>query len=349
MKTMFQTRLGLLLGVAALGAFPAAAGGAERLSLPTSRAYFPALFSTPEPAPAFSGGVMLNWRRNTYSADSRDNLFVRDRQGKLVASYRLFASGASQMKIVDVAASGDGSVAAVGQALSNEGRYSGYLAILSLDTSNARIVQLAPFEGRTITYGPDGTLWVLGWQLGADQEVEQRSVSTAPPHSVLHHYTGEGVLISQHLPWPEMECGHHPAGGIPALTASADRIGVLLPECSTWLELAPDGELLGRWQWQAALGYDDVSAQVHLTPPVMTPGNSVYCQIFTSVLIDRVRTRVLDRLYTLNRDRSTWEPVDTSIATAPAGKLASLYGIDGESLVFHAIGNEVVWVNVLKE
>ena len=338
---MMRISFVFLLKVTVLGLLAAIAGGAEQLSLPTSRVDFPRYSATPS---KFSGGVMISYHFETHYSNLRNNLFVHNRQGVVHASYSVFPPDVWKFHIRDVAASDDGSVAVVGIAWNNHGGISGYLAIVSLDTADIKMVQTAPFEGRTLTYAPDGTLWILGWELG-----QERRLSRTLPHSALRRFTGQGELISQHLPWPETQCWIHPSRGGPSLAASADRIGVMLEECNRWMEFSLEGELLGQWQWQVE-GYEN-AIEATFTPfhAVMTEEGNVYCDIHINVSIDdRLVTNWA--LYSLNRKKSIWELVDTQNAAAALGWVGVLAGIDGESLVMVASpGNTYAWANVLKD
>lgn len=345
-----RTRFVMVLELVLVGLLSVDAGAAEVLSLPTSQAEFPPHSAAHGWAPKrFSGGVMISVRNDTHYSDPSENVYLDDRQGNTIASFRLFAPDAWQFHIQQVAASGDGSVAAVGLARNNQGGLSGYLAIMSLGTSEVRMIETSPFEGRSLAYGPDGSLWILGWALNAE-----RMLSTTPPHSTLRRFSAEGELISEHLPWPETRCGSHPSGGCSldsqVLAASGDRIGVLMPVCKRWMEFSPEGEVLGEWQLRIA-DYDGPDENVSPRYAAMTPDNEVYYYISYAVRRDGSEPGV-PGLYRLNRESSAFERVGISQAGSAAGPLVGFAGANGESLVMRTPANSYssyVWVHVVKE
>jgi len=233
---------------AALALVPALASFAGQLATPDHRATFKRAIVSGGALPRWSGGFLVSWQRNTLPADTRDNLVVYDRDGGVVAKWRLWFPDASLVKIVDAAASPDGHLAITGLAVNASGALACFLGSVSIGEATARVIQTSPFEGRRIEFGPDGTIWVLGWELG-----EMRKITTAPEHSTLRRYNRAGKLIGEHLRWPAINCGLHPAresdGSSPQLAASSDRIGVFLPGCRVWMEFSPQGEIIGSLQW----------------------------------------------------------------------------------------------------
>lgn len=191
------------------------------------------------------------------------------------------------------------------------------------------MTELSPFEGYAIVFDQNDTLWLLGWQLG-----EGGKIANAAPHYVLHRYSREGLLLSRHLPWPGINCGVHPLMGRARLAASEDRIGVFLPTCNTWLDVALTGDVRGRWQWQLPEGYE--SSKVLFWTAVMTPDSRVYCHVTQP---DHPTARGVSSVWKLNRNRSTWEVVDSAAAVSAVGKLVWLAGVDRAQLVY-ATGNE---------
>ncbi len=310
---------------------------AERLSAPTQRVGYNGSFGNS--VPKWNHDVAITWRNETTYADSTENLTICDREGKVVRRYRVWFPDAALVKIWDASASADRTVAVVGLAVDKSGRYIGFLCTITLETSKAKVIDLSPFEGRSIVYAPDNTLWILGWELGGD-----RRLDTAPSHHVLRHYTGDGLRAGEYFPWPGINCGEHPRGGRPKLTASKDRIGVFLPACSTWLEVALTGDLLGRWQWQLPDGFID--SDVHFATATMTPDNRVYCHFSQP---ERPPVRALNSVLRLNRERSAWEVVDSTDAVSGVGKLVWLAGVDHGQLVYLVGSDELIWMSRLQK
>jgi hypothetical protein len=307
-------------------------------SLPAARHSFVEAFSNTQPLPKWSGDFLISWRIKTESSDSDNNLIIHGRDGKVLRRFRLWLPDAMMVQIFDVAGSRRNSVSVVGIALSQSGSVAPFLATISMDSSSVKVNRLSPFEGRYVTWGSDDTIWVLGYQLA-----EGRKLLSAPSHAILQHYDRNGTLLGKHLEWPAIECGRHPllSSGV-QIVSSPDRIGVLLPACSTWIELSPLGDLIGRWEAHLPASYNDKSA--HFFTPVMTSSNRVYCQFSIPYHQDADGTQRHTGLFTLNRTKKTWEPVDTKAAVIALGNMSWLAGIDEDSLVYKVGAYDLVWM-----
>lgn len=315
-------------------------GIAESLSAPHQRTQFERVLSGTPAVPKWNSGFLVTWRTETGYSDSSENLSIQDRDGRLLAKYRLWFPDAWMIKIWDAAVSRSGSIAVVGLALNNSGSMSGMLALVSPAPARVKVVQTAPFEGHYVTFAPDNSLWILGYQLG-----EGRRMTESVPHAMLHHYSSDGVLQAQHLPWPNTECKQQPVGDWAALTASQDRIGVHLPACNMWMEFRPNGERIGSWPWRLE-GYD--AAKAIFWRPVITPDNRVFCYVSTPKHPSR---REAAGLYELNRERGVWELVEDAAAVSGAGigagMLGWLAGVDGSSFVFRTGARDLVWLKLM--
>jgi hypothetical protein len=93
----------------------------EQLSAPEHRVRFTGPFENRKPVPTWSNNLVISKEIETYYYDLKDNLAVRNREGKLLGTYRIWFPDASMVSIADVAASRDGSVAAVGFLQSTSG------------------------------------------------------------------------------------------------------------------------------------------------------------------------------------------------------------------------------------
>lgn len=149
--------------------------------------------------------MLTSWRQNTPASDPNPNLHIVDRQAKTVSRRRFWIPEASAVKIFDAAASEAKQVAVVGHATGPTGQYNGYLAIIDLPSDATKIIPTAPFEGQSVAWGPNGSIWVLGYELTAE-----RKLLAAPPHATLHQFDRQGKLVAEHLPWPAINCGRHP-------------------------------------------------------------------------------------------------------------------------------------------
>jgi hypothetical protein len=184
-------------------------------------------------------------------------------------------------------------------------------------TNATKVISTAAFEGQDVRWGPNDSIWVLGYQLTAD-----RKLLSAPPHSLLRRYDRQGRLIAEHLPWPAINCGRHPLLDEAQLTTSSAKIGVLLSACQSWLELSPTGELLGRWPAGTSL-----PKGLHTSKAVMTPAGEAYLMAATPETT----------LFRLTADRQSWEVVPRDPA------LWCLAGADANGLAFCSGASRLTW------
>jgi len=172
-------------------------------------------------------------------------LALYDGLGKLVGKTRIWFQDASFLRIEDAAARKDGNIAVVGWTVTSSGSHAAFLADVSVTRSNGRIIQTSPFEGRAVDFGPDGTIWVLGLEVGSGRRTE-----SAPDHYMVQHFGDGDILLDQHLLRSDVHCElATQINGVPRVVASGDRIGLFAPFCRMWLELSPAGEVLGQWKW----------------------------------------------------------------------------------------------------
>jgi hypothetical protein len=146
-----------------------------------------------------------------------------------------------------MAVSRDGDVAVVGVANNSSGQPAYFFAHITPSGKVSLPVGIQPFEGQRATFGPDGTLWILGWELD-----HLRRFDPSADHATLRRYALDGKVLGEFLPRSSFGCPaqQHPAlgirGGRPELLASPDRIIVLSGFCGQVIELTPEGEILRR-------------------------------------------------------------------------------------------------------
>jgi hypothetical protein len=111
------------------------------------------------------------------------------------------STSASFLRIEDAAARKDGRVAVVGWAVTNSGTLAAFVADVSVAQRSAQIIQTSPFEGQAVGFGPDGTIWVLGLEVGPG-----RGREPAPDHHMVQHFGTDDVLKDQHLLRSNFDC-----------------------------------------------------------------------------------------------------------------------------------------------
>jgi hypothetical protein len=265
-------------------------------------------FADPQPVPRFSGGKMWFWQRNVATAGP--NLAAYDRDGRLILERSILVPGASQTKIIDVAADSSGGTAIIGLALSAAGRYAGYLALLAPSGDEVRFIALARFSPESVTYASDGSIWIVGAESGSGGRL-----LAAPPHAVLRRYSRDGVAQGEFLQWPQFACGKHPIlPHSPVLAAATGRVGVLFPTCNRVVELDLSGAVL----WDSPVTPPDTKTR---------PVRLGYVSGQLALSYDR-------SLYLLDRTAAQWRAVDG--AKLGAWNLVDLMGVDTD-------GTPVLW------
>lgn len=305
---------------------------AQQVSAPMRQIAYEEAFQPGNSLPRWEQGFLVSWKQDISSSDTADNLFLHDRDGAAVGKARIWVEGASFLRIEDAAARKDGRVAVVGWAVTNSGTLAAFLADVSVAQRSAQIIQTSPFEGRAVGFGPDGTIWVLGFEVGPG-----RGKEPAPDHYMVQHFGTDDVLKAQHLLRSNFECElARDINGIPRVTASDDRIGLFSPFCHTWVELSPTGELLNQWKWAP------------LSP--MRNGNETGAGI-TSVALTSTNElygwsgRSQRALFRFDRKASVWVPLETAAAQSAGAPFSSLFGSDGDALVSRTVGKKVGWFN----
>jgi hypothetical protein len=217
-----------------------------------------------------------------------------------------------------------GRVVLSGYAASSDGKAAGLLMIVDGNGRLERAIRTNPFLIEEAVVAPDGTIWGLGY----DMEVGAGRQSA----EIIHRYKQDGTLLGRYVPRREVVSKGgpktHPTSasdsGIPRILASQDRIGVHLPEASTWMEFSPDGALLFKEVVSSPPpAHADAGSEVYENT-VMTAGGRVF-----SVSRSGSKTRLLE----LDRTAKKWAVV----SSIPRGALTAC-GCDGEQIVSRQTG-----------
>src|SRR5215831_13643465 len=304
---------------------------AQQVSAPVRQIAYEEAFQAGYFLPRWEQGYLVSWRQNISSSDTTDNLFLHDRDGATVGKTRIWLEGATFLRIEDAAARKDGRVAVVGWAITSSGTLAAFLADVSLAQRSPQIIQTSPFEGRSVGFGPDGTIWVLGAELGPG-----RGKEPAPDHYMVQHFGTDDVLKDQHLLLSSFGCElSDQINGIPRVVASDDRVGFFSPFCHTWVELSPSGESLSQWKWAplSPVRHGNETAD-GIRSVALTSTNELYG--WNNI------GRSPHTLFRFDRKASAWVPLDTSAAQS-AGQHLTLLGTDGDALVSRTEGKKVGW------
>jgi hypothetical protein len=92
--------------------------------------------------------------------------------------------------VTGLAATRDGSIAAVGTHLGNDGKVSSFLAKITTGQSDNLILHLQPYEPKAVTIAPDGGMWTVGvgWY-------RERLLSPTE-FNILKHFDSSGKLLA---------------------------------------------------------------------------------------------------------------------------------------------------------
>jgi len=297
---------------------------AQTVLAPTRQITYEEALQTGNPLPRWEHGYLVSWKMDS-SSDSAENISLYDRDGAAVGKTRIWLEGASFLRIEDAAARKDGRVAVVGWALTSSGTLAAFLADVSITQHSAQIIQTSPFEGRSVAFGPDGTIWVLGAVVGPG-----RGKEPAPDHYMVQHFGTDDVLKDQHLLLSSFGCElSEQINGIPRVAASDDRIGLFSPFCHTWVELSPTGELLNQWKWAplSPIRHGNETAE-GIRSVALTSTNELYGW----------SGRSKRPIFRFDRKTSAWVPLELAAAGA-----FSLLGADGDAFISHMAGKKAGW------
>lgn len=169
-------------------------------------------------------------------------LWTVDRQGHR-EEIPLDIPGSGFVSVWSVASGPDGTLAVVGDALSNDSRLAEFVAAISPDRQRQILKRVWPFHPYTVTMAPDGTIWAVGPVLRENGGTYNFYLH----ENVLRHYDTSGNLL-QTVTVNGLRkyngIGHVSGGS--ALMASSDRIGWLTHACE-YIEFSFTGIEMGRY------------------------------------------------------------------------------------------------------
>lgn len=238
-------------------------------------------------------------------------LWTVDRQG-VRESVAVDIPQAGYIGVRDVAAGPDGSLVAVGLAISDDSRKGVFLTWISPDKARQVITQVWPYDPEVLTVAPDGTIWAVGAVLNDHHVVVNPNV--------LRHYTQSGQVLASTIVRNVRKNG----GGLysvssgSALMASTDRIGWLTETCQ-YIEFS----------------FDAVQLNTYTCPNGYTSIHDVAGVALSSandLLVGGKWPATLPPLE-LDRGTGTWKPVPVLM---DPGNTGMLLGFDGLILVTNA-------------
>jgi hypothetical protein len=253
-------------------------------------------------ASAIIGTIMPGFYNGyLFSAEPRHVLTLFAPDGNQLFSLPLAGRDNGKVAIESVAIDSDRTLAVAWQDAPNAG-----IDIRDLSGKLTRSIDTGLFIPAHLSFGPDHSLWALGWQRDKND------------YPILRRYSIDGQETGAFLSRSLFAAGLPP--GMKEwqrrrITVTADRVGVEVVSGTIgtereWVELDLDGNVKGRWKMDAW----DRSPAV-----AFTSDDQAYVQRYN-------RGAKSMEIFRLNRATSTWD-----LAKAPN---LDLYGADGDKLVF---------------
>jgi len=230
-------------------------------------------------------------------------------------------SGTSVVHIEHATHTGDGTVAAVGEAYDSSGKGAGFVALISPDRQTTNVIRMAGhFLPQLVALAPDGTIWTKGWE---PTDVSARYVADGAP--MVRHLDRSGNLISGYFPQGTLSSPRNVlTGSYGFLVVSSQGIG-WSQKSGPYYEIGTNGSTITQYPGVPLRGNHEF-----VTGISATESGDVFAstEVFSG-------TDVQQGLYLhmLDRGTSTWRTVSVP-ASGTSAKLASLVGRRGDSLVF---------------
>jgi hypothetical protein len=166
-----------------------------------------------------------------------DPVIVRVDRDALVERIGLSFPEGRYLFVSDLAGASDGTIAAAGASLSNDGRIESFLIRIGRDRDQKTVWRLQPYVPHAVTIVPGGGFCTVGWvRNGADEPTQ---------YNVMKRYDSSGKLLTTSVVKAKSKFGRD-ATTNSMLRSSNDRIG-WLTNGNEYIEFDLDGHELGRY------------------------------------------------------------------------------------------------------
>jgi hypothetical protein len=225
--------------------------------------------------------------------------------------------GSDYVIVRDVAAGADGSLIAVGVALSGDSRTGTFIAWISPDRTRQTITRTWPYSASTVAVAADGTIWTAG------AEMTQSGLYLHP--NMIRHYMSSGQLLGSTIVSGARRLnGMYNVTDGSWLVVSGDKVGWFTRTCQ-YFEFSLDDVQSGRYDCPASISS-------------FTQIGGIALSSADDVLIATKQVAPLT-VVALDRSTDTWQPV---LIQPDSGKQPKhIYGFDGLILVTNANSNQV--------
>lgn len=260
-----------------------------------------------------------------------------DRNGKQLMQVQLTVPDSPTIRIRNIGAAPDGTVAVTASASDNQGHIAPVIFWITPSGAIARIVRTSPFSASRLAFASDGSLWAAGRVYnfdGAHPPASQFQV--AEDYDVLRHYDLEGRLQQTALPRLSFPVAVTDPTEESFLAISPDRIGFLSVSAKEYVEISPSGQMLGRW------GLNSPIAANTAVGLALTSTGAVFLS-----MLPRVEANVPYQgppLYQF--DKSTGKLQSAQLSSTGLSRPTALLGSDGDELVFYSKPPAVSWFTI---
>ena len=192
--------------------------------------------------PTFDHGYLV-----VYDWDHRVDVFAPD--GTLMYSVAAKVPGTAWAMIENGAVDSDGTMAAAVRGVSAAGiAGGGGIAWFDHTGSQIRFVDTGGYLPTQVAFGPDHSIWTIGWLAGKD--------SLTADYSTLRNYTQDGRELGEFLPRASFPYGNDlevgeplimPMAGLWELRVANERVEVILHRAHLWVQTDLNGQEKGRW------------------------------------------------------------------------------------------------------
>jgi hypothetical protein len=255
----------------------------------------------------------MRWTANHLAGcdycDGAPILWIVDRLGNR-QTVAFSITGADYVRVADLASGPDGSLTAVGNAISGSARMGTFIAWIFPDKARQVVTRVWPYAPNVVTVAPDGSVWTVGAVMKDDYRGEVQ-------YNALRHYTPAGkLLVSTHIRGARCNSGGmYRVSDTSLLMSSQDRIGWLTNACQH-IEFSFEAVQLGTYN--CPNGYTTIAEPSGIA--LSSPNDLL------------IGGRWLAPLAPLELDRTsnTWRPVTVSEGSV---RTKNLLGFDGLTLV----------------
>lgn len=264
--------------------------------------------------PVWSGGALVSVDDGSSAAPI---IKAYDRSGKLISRVVLTIEGATLINVTsDGFARGlDGSFAIGGSAYSADSRGANFIAWISPDSKQQRIIRVSPFVPRRVTIATDGTIWAAGRELENGREDN-------PGHHVVRRFDNQGRLLGSWIPRSTLQIYERVSHPVifSQIVAAKDRVGWFSRAAQKYIEFSLDGSIITR------VDVPQMDENKKIEGMALCDNGHFFINVVTQSETGASSSNILR----LDRVTNTWNSVETS------ERLGHLYGCDGTTIAMRA-------------